>query len=284
MAALGFNSADELIQTMQADGFTHSELQRRARAVHDSGLAEATNAAISALADGEPELAEVLGKLFGALVPVVPYAPAMTFLAGEKLKLAERGRSTSGRVALVVDSIDSMHGVSHTIERIRELGVPGYEVEVVGTDRGVDRRLPAVAEVEVPYYEGMKVGVPSLPALVETLADGRYELIHVASPGPAGAAATLLARIAEIPVLASHHTDLVAYAQLRSGDERIASFTAAAMSLLYWPGAARALAERLRRRGARRARRAAGADRALGPRRRYEPLRPGPARRGRLPG
>ena len=91
-AALGFSSADELIELMQAEGFTHAELQRRARAVHDGGLAEATNAAISALSDGEPELAEVLGELFGALVPVVPYAPAMTFLAGEKLKLAEPRR------------------------------------------------------------------------------------------------------------------------------------------------------------------------------------------------
>ena len=36
-----------------------------------------------------------------------------------------------------------MHGVTHTIEQIRERGVPGFEVEVVGTDPGVDRRLPA---------------------------------------------------------------------------------------------------------------------------------------------
>ena len=56
-----------------------------------------------------------------------------------------------------------MHGVTHTIERIRELGVPGYEVEVIGTDRNVDRRLPAVAEVEIPFYAGLEIGVPSLP-------------------------------------------------------------------------------------------------------------------------
>ena len=55
-----------------------------------------------------------------------------------------------GRVALVVDGAGSMHGVTHTIERIREHGVPGWEVEVVGTDSRVDRRLPAAAELEVP--------------------------------------------------------------------------------------------------------------------------------------
>ena len=78
------------------------------------------------------------------------------------------------RVALVADGIDVPHGVSHTIERIRELGVDEHEIEVVGTDRGVDRRLPAVAEIEVPFYEGLNVGVPSLPGLVETLTEGRY--------------------------------------------------------------------------------------------------------------
>ncbi len=162
LQAMEIESTEALIELMQADGFTHSELQRRARAAHDAGLAAATDTAIGALRDGEPELAEVLAEVFAAIVPVVPYAPATTFLAGEKLKLAQP-EGTRGRVALIVDSIDSTHGVSHTIERIRELRVPGYEVEVIGTDRGVDRRLPAVAEVGVPFYEGMTVGVPSLP-------------------------------------------------------------------------------------------------------------------------
>ena len=234
LAAMSIPSAEALIELMQADGFSHTELQRRARTVHDAGLAEATDVALRALEEGSPELSEVLAQLFGALLPVVPYAPATTFLAGEKLKLAGRDTDArAGRVALVVDSIDATHGVSHTIERIRELGVPGYEVDVIGTDRGVDRRLPAVAEVDVPFYAGMKVGVPSLPSLVETLADGRYDLVHVASPGPAGAAATMIARIAGLPVIASHHTDLVAYAQLRSEDERIAGLTHVAMALFY---------------------------------------------------
>ncbi len=98
--------------------------------------------------------------------------------------------------------------------------MPGFEIEVVGTDAGVDRRLPAVAELEVPFYAGMSVGVPGLPGLVETLAEGRYDAIHVTAPGPAGVAATLLSRIAGTRLIASYHTELAAYAGLRSGDER----------------------------------------------------------------
>ena len=112
------------------------------------------------------------------------------------------------RVALIADGIDAMHGVTRTIEQIRERGVPGFEVEVVGTDAGVDRRLPAAAELEVPFYAGLRLGVPGLPDLVETLAEGRYDLLHVTAPGPAGVAATLLSRIAGMPLLASYHTEL----------------------------------------------------------------------------
>ena len=47
-----------------------------------------------------------------------------------------------------------MHGVTRTIEQVRELGVPGFEVEVVGTDPGVDRRLPAAAASRCPSTTG----------------------------------------------------------------------------------------------------------------------------------
>ena len=109
-----------------------------------------------------------------------------------------------------------MHGVTHTLEEIRERGVPGFEVEVIGTDPNVDRRLSAVAEVDIPYYAGLQVGVPSLPAIVETLAEGRYDLVHLCSPGPAGVGAALIARIMGLPIVGSYHTELGAYARLRA--------------------------------------------------------------------
>ena len=57
---------------------------------------------------------------------------------------------------------------------------------MIGTDPHVDRRLSAVAEVEIPFYPGLKIGVPSLPAVVEALAEGRYGVLHLCSPGPGG--------------------------------------------------------------------------------------------------
>ncbi len=40
--------------------------------------------------------------------------------------------------------------------RCASAACPGFEVEVVGTDANVDRRLSAVAEVDIPFYAGLQ--------------------------------------------------------------------------------------------------------------------------------
>jgi glycosyltransferase involved in cell wall biosynthesis/predicted metal-dependent phosphoesterase TrpH len=227
----------ELIDYMQSDEFSHAGFARRARRVHERRLREAVEGALAGLDEAESNgglaahLAETGRELFRAAIPAVPYAPAAAFLGREKAKLTPR--EGPRRVALVVDAIGGMHGVTHTIERIRELGVPGHEVQVIGTDRAVDRRLSAVAEVEIPFYAGLVIGVPSVPAMVEVLAEGRFDLIHLTAPGPAGVVASLVARMMELPALGSWHTELGAYAGLRSGAEELRSGMDAALSLFY---------------------------------------------------
>ena len=220
----------ELIEHMQSDRFSHADLYRRARRIHArrlrAAIAEGTDAARSG------EWMAAAASLFAAVLPVVPYAPSAAFLGREKAKLAARDGERP-RVAVTADGIDAVHGVTYTIEQIREHGVPGFEAEVIGTDREVDRRLPAVAELDVPFYEGMRLGVPGLTDLVETFAEGRYDLIHVTAPGPAGIAATLLARITGIPLVGSYHTELAAYAGLRSGDDGLEQVARMALAAFY---------------------------------------------------
>jgi glycosyltransferase involved in cell wall biosynthesis/predicted metal-dependent phosphoesterase TrpH len=237
VAAVGVDPGRPLIDHMQADDFSHAELARRARRIHERGLREVVEQTIEDLGSGgEPsELAaravETGRNLFRAAIPAIPYAPAAAFLGKEKAKLnpAEGPK----RVALVADAIGGVHGVTHTIERIRELGVPGYEVEVIGTDRNVDRRLSAVAEVEIPFYAGLEIGIPSLPAMVEVLAEGRFDAVHLTAPGPAGVTAALIARVMELPVLGSWHTELGAYAGLRSSSPELEQGMDMALSLFY---------------------------------------------------
>jgi glycosyltransferase involved in cell wall biosynthesis len=223
----------ELLALLQADDFSHADLFRRSRRSHERKLADAV-ARVAAMAesDGPLDLPGAAVDLFDACVPAIPYAPAAAFLGREKAKLVAR-EGERARVALVADGVGGMHGVTHTIEEIRERGVPGFEVEVIGTDPSVDRRLSAVAEIDIPFYPGLKIGVPSVPAIVEALSEGRYDVVHLCSPGPAGLASWLLARVMDVPLVGSYHTELAAYAGLRSGQAQLEALTSMALGAFY---------------------------------------------------
>ncbi len=222
-----------LIKLLQDDEIGHADLQRRARRIHERELAGVVKEVVAVTDSGAtPDLLQTTGALFDACVPAIPYAAATAFLGREKLKLT-RSDGDRARVALVADGLGGMHGVTRTIQQIRNRGVPGFEVEVIGTDADVDRRLSAVAEVDMPFYEGLKIGVPSVPALVDALSEGRYDLVHICSPGPAGAGAWLLARVLELPLIGSYHTELAAYAGLRTGQPHVEALAGLALGKFY---------------------------------------------------
>lgn len=228
-------SESELIRLLQGEGFFHADLYRRARRIHERKLASAVEQVATAATRPDPgaaDVAAIAGTFFDACLAAIPYAPAAAFLGREKAKLARR-EGEPRRVALVADAVGGMHGVTHTLDELRDRGVPGFEVEVVGTDHNVDRRLSAVAEIDIPLYAGLKVGVPSLPAIVDALADGRYDLVHLCSPGPSGAAAGLIARAMGLPILGSYHTELAAYTGLRTGDPRLEDVARLAIGAFY---------------------------------------------------
>ena len=210
----------KLLTQLQEGELGHADLDRRARRVHERKLAAVVHDTVAGLEQGRLDGGSSALALFDACIPAIPYAAASAFLGREKAKLA-RSEGDRPRVALVADAIGSMHGVTHTIQQIRARGVRGFDVEVIGTDADVDRRLSAVAEIDVPFYPGLQIGVPTVPAIVDALAEGRYDIVHVCSPGPAGIGAWLLARVLELPRVGSYHTELAAYAALRTGQAKL---------------------------------------------------------------
>jgi glycosyltransferase involved in cell wall biosynthesis/predicted metal-dependent phosphoesterase TrpH len=206
----------KLLRQLQDGELGHADLDRRARRVHERKLAAMVHETVASLENGTADPGRSALSLFDACMPAIPYAAAAAFLGREKAKLT-RSDGDRPRVALVVDGIGGMHGVTHAIQQIRARGVRGFDVEVIGTDADVDRRLSAVAEIDIPFYPGLEIGVPTVPAIVEALAEGRYDIVHVCSPGPAGIAAWLLARVLELPRVGSYHTELGVYAGLRTG-------------------------------------------------------------------
>jgi glycosyltransferase involved in cell wall biosynthesis len=165
---------------------------------------------------------------------VIPYAASASVQAGETTRLSRRHLTEeSPRVAILVDGIGATHGVTRVIEEIRQRGVPGFDVEVVGTDSDVDRRIASPSEVELPYFPGVRVGVPTLPGTVQALTEGNFDLVHACSPGPVGIAGAMMGRALGVPLVGSHHTELVAYTSLRTGQRELAEAMAAVMRSFY---------------------------------------------------
>jgi glycosyltransferase involved in cell wall biosynthesis/predicted metal-dependent phosphoesterase TrpH len=235
LSAVELDHLDEqgLIAYMQEEGFSHADLYRQACRVHERKLRRAVEQAVRA-ARAEGEVGPAAVGLFESCIAAIPYAPSTAFLANEKAKLdSRREDGETPRVAILADGIGSTHGVTRVIEEIRQRGVSGFEIEVLGTDPEVDRRLSAVAEFDVPYYAGLRIGVPSLSAAVQTLAEGTFDVIHVCSPGPVGVAGALVSRGLGVPLVGSYHTELTAYAGLRSGERRVADAMALGVSAFY---------------------------------------------------
>ena len=125
--------------------------------------------------------------------------------------------ATRTRVAVVADEIGSLHGWQHTLARLRNEGVPGHEIDVIGTASGADRRLATVAEVELPYHPGEPIPVPGIAEVATALSERRYDIVHVCAPGPAGTAALLAAHGAGLPVAGVFPTALAC--ATRASDE-----------------------------------------------------------------
>ena len=235
LSAMDLDSLDAraVIELMSEESFNHADLYRRACREHERRLREAVEDAARA-ARGSGSLGRAAVAIFESCIAALPYAPARAFQAAELAKLESRREDgETPRVAILADGISPTHGVTRVVQEIRRRGVRGFEIEIVGTDPEVDRRLPAVTEIEVPHYPGLRIGVPSLAAAVDSLAEGSFDAIHVCSPGPVGIAGALVSRGLGVPLLGSYHTELTAYAKLRSGTQAIAEAMSAAVGALY---------------------------------------------------
>jgi glycosyltransferase involved in cell wall biosynthesis/predicted metal-dependent phosphoesterase TrpH len=220
-----------LVELLQDDSAGHEEMRRRALHAHERLLHAAARDVPAAVSEGR--LDRALAMIAEACLPALPYVAATAFLGRERARAAPKHSDRTRRVALVADALDGIDGVTRLLDELRDRGIPGWQVDVIGTDAAVDRRLPTTVEIDVPYYPGRRVGVPSVIGLAETLTSRRYDLVHVCSPGPTGVGGTLLAELLSVPLVISHHTELSRYARLRSGRVDVEGLARAGLAMLY---------------------------------------------------
>ena len=144
------------------------------------------------------------------------------------------------RLAVFSDSVEHLDGVStwcaRFIERAEAAGqevfVPHCGEPLHGCADGAQvDRLPAVTSFSAPLYERMKLYLPSLVHSIRWAWSRGITHVELATPGPMGLVGLLVAKVLQLPVTASYHTEVPALVRQLGGP---AIVERAARSYLGW--------------------------------------------------
>jgi glycosyltransferase involved in cell wall biosynthesis len=142
------------------------------------------------------------------------------------------------KIALFTDTLDEINGVAITIKRLictaRNRGV---ELTVITagdiseeTIEGV-KKFQSVGDFVLPEYPELKLNFPPILDVMDFIEREGFTRIHVSTPGTVGLLGLLIARMMNIPVAGTYHTDIPQYVRSLTNDEFLEQ---AAWSYMIW--------------------------------------------------
>ncbi|WP_340694412.1 glycosyltransferase [Hydrogenobacter thermophilus] len=129
------------------------------------------------------------------------------------------------KVAYFTDTYWDVNGVARTANIMRSLASEEdlpfhfFTCSKKALEEENFTSLKARVEFAVPFYEEIKMGIPSFTQLVEFLEKGEFTGVHIATPGPLGIMAFLAGKILRLRITIAFHTDLPTYARIYTQDE-----------------------------------------------------------------
>lgn len=127
------------------------------------------------------------------------------------------------RVALITETFaPEVNGVSMTLGRLCDgMAKTGHEVRIVrplqqGESFGSEFRFDGCSQLvlpglPLPGYDGLRMGRPDLFRLYWDLKRWRPDVIHIATEGPLGLATLSVAKLLNLPVSSTFHTNFHQY-------------------------------------------------------------------------
>ena len=147
-------------------------------------------------------------------------------------------KKTPEKIALFTDTLDEINGVAITIKRlINTARIRGVELTVItsGNDGGdvVEgvKKFPSVGDFVLPEYPELKLNFPPILDVMDFIEREGFTRIHVSTPGTVGLLGLLIARLMDIPVAGTYHTDIPQYVRSLTNDEFLEQ---AAWSYMIW--------------------------------------------------
>ncbi len=220
------------------------------RAVHDGLVGHAVDELVEGIRD--LDMYRVFGGLRDLAGSVASAAPFL-FAAhhyGKQRKLARNVLGqwvasprppTKQRLAIFSDSLHQVDGVTSSVRRfVRRAVADGYEVRVPycgdrPPDDGSDvySPLPSATTQVTDVYEGMQFHLPSLLGTLDWLWRNEITNVELATPGPMGIVALFAARILQLPVTATYHTELPELARQLSANALVHAGSRKLVSWFY---------------------------------------------------
>lgn len=206
-----------------------------------------------------------IGNLVEAHMLLAPYLGVHGYFGRERQK-TQALRETLDvpsteplRVGLFVDDLGEVHGVSTFYRHIDQLAGETRDLEITLVGCGeveAGATLKPIASVPMPLYGGRALAVPSLLDTLDLIAERRFDVIHVAAPGPMGITAAVAGMARGLPIVGAYHTELGDYARQLSGDALVGDIVETLVRWFYERCAAvtvpsNATAQALRSRGYR---------------------------------
>jgi glycosyltransferase involved in cell wall biosynthesis len=142
------------------------------------------------------------------------------------------------KIALFTDTLDEINGVAITIKRlISTARNRGVELTVITagddgaeTEEGV-KKFPSVGDVVLPEYPELKLNFPPILDVMDFIESEGFTRIHISTPGTVGLLGLMIARMMNIPVAGTYHTDIPQYVRSLTNDEFLEQ---AAWSYMIW--------------------------------------------------
>jgi glycosyltransferase involved in cell wall biosynthesis len=166
-----------------------------------------------------------LSALVAAAALQAPYLGTAHHHAGARadLKMIESaffgGREEARELSTMVftDTFDEANGVAGTMRRLAAQGARGalpVRVAAARAEAADEPGLIAFAPdwtLPLPTYEELELRFPLVTDVLAAVERERPDVVHVATPGPVGLCGLVAARLLDIPLVGSFHTELGPY-------------------------------------------------------------------------
>ncbi len=142
------------------------------------------------------------------------------------------------KIALFTDTLDEVNGVALTLRRLKQVAkARGVELVIItctdeptACDDGT-MNFRSVGDVQIPEYSELSLRFPPVLDVLDYIDREGFTHVHVSTPGTVGLLGLAAAKLMDLPVAGSYHTDLPQYVRHLTEDEGLEDI---AWALMIW--------------------------------------------------